>query len=188
MTRVDTDYKTSYCATTCASVGFRTAPICCGSDAGATCDPAARKNDSLCMAASAPPPPCSPATTAQPTMTVAGGSKASMISLAPTRMPTATANVGAAPSRSPTKSPTLTPSKVSSHLPSMAPSQASSPSHAPSLPPTNTLKPSEEGEVAWQETGNLDPAPNAASGSGRQEFAATTIFCMVLISFRLLWW
>lgn len=54
MTRVDTDYKTSYCATTCASLGFATAPICCGSDAGAACKPAARQDDSLCMAASAP--------------------------------------------------------------------------------------------------------------------------------------
>jgi len=161
------------------------------------------------MAASAPPPACSPAMTAPPTLAAARGSGASIVSLAPTRAPTATANieattslaptrvptaaahVSAAPSRSPTKSPTRTPSKAPSRVPSMMPSRASSPSRPPSLPPTITLKPSEEGEIAWQET-DLDPAPNAASRAGRQKFAVTAItmatICMVFNLLYLLWW
>lgn len=124
------------------------------------------------------------APTRAPTVTANIGATASV---APTRLPTATANVTATPSRSPTQTPTRIPSKVPSYAPSMAPSQALSPSQAPSLPPSITLKPS-EGQVAWQETGALDPASNAASGAGRQTFTATTIICMVLSFFCLSWW
>lgn len=62
-----------------------------------------------------------------------------------------------------------------------------------SLPsPSVTPKPSEEGVVAWHETGDLDPASKEASGAGRRKFAATAIatttVCMVLNFLCLLRW